>query len=1254
MKKRINIIGLVLCAVMLAQMIPASAMKIGEVPDGWYFQAINGSVGTARVTDEKAHTGKNSMLITSDTEYAANRFLNIFVNNLQVEEGKTYKFGCWAKGTNVNGSALAVDWGSRVSLQPFSNYDWQEISGTWTSNKNGTAEFQILVESFIKKLYIDDVFMYEIDEQGNKIGDNLFSKTSFEEDDSDVVVRTAGMNEKEKLLYSIQTNGGGTVEDFNAICSILDSVPVFNHMSEDVAIPEDTTQKDNYGGKDDCSANVRFSYDGDKFYLEADVTDDVFSDEPDSATRDLIAAQQMIIGAAGIYNEKMYYVDSIQFALSDGENTYELGVRNANDSSIVKCYTNNLSDEQLGKIEADVTKKKKGLSYKVAVPWEIISDSLPDSVLFDIRVNDSDNKAKVQNFQWGGAMSDTIDVNKLKKLTFINNNEFYQVIEDNSAEHEATKPLNFDYYLVNAMAAKKEFTVTFPDNTQKKIEVPGGSVYYEAVSVTYDAAGDYELKFSAEDAAGQKYENIFNTNVGNTIIVLNEFKERTERLKNEKLPELKKLRDELNERGISTDYEDVTINVLERHIGHELDDIEQKLVERSQYNVSALEKMAQNAYDSLKAYDDGSKTPLLIPKFKTSLVTHQGKSSFAQTEDGQIRPVYFVGYGHFDQATSDIPNFNGFGANIIQRELPLQDTVRISDDGSFYIDPAYITLFDEFLTNADKYNVKFDLLLPQHYIRYMSGISRFENSESINNPIRKEILAKFYEAVLPMAIKHKSLISFCISNEPWYRLENNEYDLEYFRKYLSEIYDGDISRLNENYRKEYNDFSEITIPEDWYSNGQWSLCEDPANWAPGDLNMYTDWMDASCKSFAEYHQWMADEIRKYAPDVPLHAKVQSPFKAEDEEWGRHYMSTGINYEIFADIVDINGNDACNFIHRNEEILDKLMWYDYQTSIKNAPVFNSEDHITLDGATKDYDDTYAPHFYTDMWQGAIHGRTMSTIWLWQRSYWDNVVMGNILERPDCVDAVGRASLDLNRLSYEINALANVKPEVAVYYTYSARIRDSYLLNALHMAYTSNSYLGERTSYVNDDQIKKYALDDYKVVIIPEIDNMTNDILAHFVEYAENGGTVVIMGKESLRHQKYDNPTDENLRNRLFEKAIVVDSKRSEENDYQLTYPHEEDMQEILYDIYNSKGMLNVKVIDNETGKPAYGIEVNETVYEGKQIINLCNYIDYTEKNVSIEVNGKKISKGINRLTEEEIDCANISLKTNEPVLISVEE
>jgi hypothetical protein len=74
-------------------------------------------------------------------------------------------------------------------------------------------------------------------------------------------------------------------------------------------------------------------------------------------------------------------------------------------------------------------------------------------------------------------------------------------------------------------------------------------------------------------------------------------------------------------------------------------------------------------------------------------------------------------------------------------------------------------------------------------------------------------------------------------------------------------------------------------------------------------------------------------------------------------------------------VDGAGGDTCD---------NYFSLYDMQSSMARQPVFNSEDHLVTDG-----DERYIPQIADSagngIWGGALHGRTASAIWVWDRSY-----------------------------------------------------------------------------------------------------------------------------------------------------------------------------------------------------------------------------------------------------------------------------
>ena len=182
----------------------------------------------------------------------------------------------------------------------------------------------------------------------------------------------------------------------------------------------------------------------------------------------------------------------------------------------------------------------------------------------------------------------------------------------------------------------------------------------------------------------------------------------------------------------------------------------------------------------------------------------------------------------------------------------------------------------------------------------------------------------------------------------------------------------------------------------------------------------------------------------------------------------------------------NSNDSwANLDNTHSNFYFKTGWYDYVGDMHSVPTFNSEDHIIGDRSAlygERENELLTSFVGADMWQGAIHGRDASTIWVWERSYDDaSDFNGSILHRPECIASVGRAALDLNRLALEVNAFDNAKDEVAILFADSSRALDIMSPNYVLLAVQAAACAGKSVRYVTEDSIA--GLEDGMLLVIP---------------------------------------------------------------------------------------------------------------------------------------------------------------------------
>ncbi|MDF2939347.1 MAG: hypothetical protein K0Q90_4720, partial [Paenibacillaceae bacterium] len=392
------------------------------------------------------------------------------------------------------------------------------------------------------------------------------------------------------------------------------------------------------------------------------------------------------------------------------------------------------------------------------------------------------------------------------------------------------------------------------------------------------------------------------------------------------------------------------------------------------------------------------------------------------------------------------------------------------------------------LQAGEAHDIAVNVLLSPHYfpswvlqkypeIRYTDnkGFLKY----NIYHPKAKEVIETYLRAVIPLIKDYRSLHSLTLSNEPVYYANLNPVYLPDWQQFLSEVYEGNIGELNRIYGTSYASFQEIPMPAVQEAN--------PVNY---------DYMLFNNQMFSQWHQWMADIIHEIAPDIPLHVKVMADFKLN--------LERGTDLEQFSQLGQINGNDAYNLLGgRPNSFRSEAIVYDIQRSFNKAPVFNSEYHFIQDRDTN-YGKDQAVHARALFWQGAVHGRSASTAWVWERTYDSSSPFeGSLLHRPDVVSAIGRTNLDLNRLAYEVKALQDAPAQAAILYSRPSSLYNSDFFATLYRGYEALSYSGQSIRFVSEEQLEEGGLDGCKLLLIPAATHVTEDVLEGISGFAEQG-------------------------------------------------------------------------------------------------------------------------------------------------------
>ncbi len=707
----------------------------------------------------------------------------------------------------------------------------------------------------------------------------------------------------------------------------------------------------------------------------------------------------------------------------------------------------------------------------------------------------------------------------------------------------------------------------------------------------------------------------------------------------EELSELKTLMQKCEAKGISTDYEMVNYKTIERFVGYINEDLSWGH-EGVEYNKACMQELYTEAKSNLEGYLDGTKEAFNVTRPNMNNLKVNGSAVY--DDKG---PVFSIGYGHFSTAYNDIPNFSDFGTNNIQTEIG-PNAVMTKDSNGNWNFTGSVWEIKKILANAEEHNVGVSLLISPHYMveglsadAYNTSSNGF-NKFNVDHPEVEEVLQKYIAGLIPQLKGYKSLSNICISNEPQYRTKDYaDFYNPRFQSYLEDKHKT-IDKLNAEYGTSYKAFSEINMPENWTTDHE----PEPVDY---------DWMEFNDKVFADWHGRLTEWVKTALSDagmsnIPVHSKMMGYF--HDSNWTQNNsyrysrMEIGTDLEMFGAYTDIAGNDTWDYITDESGYWRSMFLYDYQLSAVGKPVYNSEDHIIPDRG-QNFDTNNRKHIVNSMWMGAAHGRSLSTIWIWGRSPLTKGTDGNIdfdkvkksdfynsiLYRPDCVAAVGKTSLNLNRLNKEMNKIQQAKPKIALFYSKASRLGDWHTMKRIVDTYTAIVNNGMKVGVVSTKSLDK--LSEYEALIVPGAIYETDEAYEAVLNFAKNGGKV-IYSDNSFSKDEYGNARD----NSEFTKMATEFSTTS-------------GLKDSVGKFISDCGLDEVIVADSDGNVPDK-LDWSYTVDDTGILINIADIKYDDTKKLSVYYNGEKL-EGMTELISGETDINEVELEGYTPQLLSYE-
>ncbi|OFX16771.1 MAG: hypothetical protein A2Z18_01595 [Armatimonadetes bacterium RBG_16_58_9] len=616
------------------------------------------------------------------------------------------------------------------------------------------------------------------------------------------------------------------------------------------------------------------------------------------------------------------------------------------------------------------------------------------------------------------------------------------------------------------------------------------------------------------------------------------------------------------------------------------------ILNRALEQLGDLEKMAVRLESELREALQGERRFPEVPRWSGTTRPLIQAGSFVGPTISLIRdtpvqrPILFNGYGHFSQIRRDVDKFFSYGVNVIQPDIG--PNAVFPAEG--VIDTGPITEDVQVLNRAASAKVADALLISPHYFpnwmldkyphlrKQRAGFIQF----CIHAPEGQDFLRNYIATLIP-AIKDKpALQSIVLSNEPVNMEEPCQYATADWHIWLQTRH-GSIATLNARWGTTYSSFEGVPLP----------------NPMDQPQNVYRDrvpspiWMEFirfNQESFASWHQMLADAVRQYAPDLPVHVKTMT--------WSflrYNRVVDGVDPYLFAKLSDINGNDSQYWYTFGagefaQEWLESAMGHDLQRSVKNAPIFDTETHVILD-----YEKRYIParQVCAALWQSAVYGGCAQAIWVWERTFdvERHNVSGSIMHRPACAEAVGIVNHDLNRAAQQITAIQTAAPDVLILHSVSAMVWDKARYGScMYDLYRALSFTGAKVGFVTERQLEEEIAPNGPVLFVPNVKHLSDSAFQTLQQ--RQGLTVNVGDADILAYNDYNAQRTGQIQAESLPYA------------YGQTTWHEL-WQSLISDL-PAWGVHPLVQVLGANGEAVWGVMWRSANVSGGVVVSLCNY------------------------------------------------
>lgn len=231
---------------------------------------------------------------------------------------------------------------------------------------------------------------------------------------------------------------------------------------------------------------------------------------------------------------------------------------------------------------------------------------------------------------------------------------------------------------------------------------------------------------------------------------------------------------------------------------------------------------------------------------------------------------------------------------------------------------------------------------------------------------------------------------------------------------------------------------------------------------------------------------------------------------------------------------------------------------------------------------------------------------------------------------------------------MSALQDTDRDVGILYS-SMNQNYNYVYNdSSFEIYSGLVYNGMMPLFVSERQLE--PMKNVKILFVPYVTNAYSETLDAINNYLDNGGKVIIMGDESLKKDEKNQPHDSDKVGRIYERSTVVPIEVGERN---VVSPNLYEVIDYISELLKEENMDIVRVVDADTGELSKNVEWQSAFYNGKLLVNVCNFGDYDDiKKLNVYVRGKKVNT-MKELRFNQTLGDTLALDPGKPLLLQID-